>query len=162
VGQVLRHQIHFHRPLSLQPLRFGHEPVRVERAVLSSPQRDGAERASVVAALADLEVPHVTSTGERNALPRMRRGRATQEPAALKLGDQPPQVAQAHEQVDFRERRLELFAILFDEASDGNDSLAGPVFLQTADLDQRLDGFLLRRVDEAARVDEDHVGPGKI
>ena len=59
VREVLRDEIHLARALRLEQLRFAHDLVERERAVLAAHERNRAERAAVIAPFADLEIANV-------------------------------------------------------------------------------------------------------
>ena len=59
VREILRDEVHLARALRLEQLRFAHDLVERERAMLAAHERDRAERAAVVAPLAHLQVADV-------------------------------------------------------------------------------------------------------
>jgi hypothetical protein len=63
--------------------------------------------------------------------------------------------------IDLRNRFLQIAAILLDHAA-GDDEPLDAAPLPLGNLENRVDRFLLRRVNESARVDDDDVGLGKI
>jgi len=52
--------------------------------------------------------------------------------------------------------------VTLHHAADTNDGAADTALLEPPCFDERVDGFLLRRVDEAAGVDDDDFGLGEI
>src|SRR5687768_2293422 len=56
----------------------------------------------------------------------------------------------------------QLLLVPLHHAPDGDDRLAGAVLLETAGLNQRIDRLLLRRINEAAGVDDDDLGGPQI
>ena len=69
--QILRDQIDLLRALRFELLCLTHKPHQRFGAVLAAHQRDGAERARVVAAFGDLEVPHMRLIAQELAYARM-------------------------------------------------------------------------------------------
>jgi len=69
---------------------------------------------------------------------------------------------EAQEEIDFGHLFLQFLLIPLHETADRHDRLdpAGPLELRR--LEDRVDRFALRRVDESAGVDEDDVGVGKV
>ena len=72
------------------------------------------------------------------------------------------EVGESEEQVDFGDLLLELLLVALDQAADRNDGLHAADPLELRRFQDGLDGFPLCRVDEPARVDEDHVGVGEV
>ncbi len=65
VGKVLSDQVELDHPALFQRPGFLHQGLKGEGAVSTAPQRYGAERALVVAALTHLEIGHVAQTPDR-------------------------------------------------------------------------------------------------
>ena len=158
--EVLRDEVDLARALQLEQLRLAHDFVERERAVLAAHERDRAERAAVVAAFADLEVAHVRQVARVEAHARMRDERrlGIEHAAREQLGNEAVHLGRAEEEVDLGELARELGLVALDHASNGDDRLARAVGLAAPGVDDRVDRLLLRRVDEAAGVDDDHVG----
>ena len=157
VRQVLRDEVDLARALQLEQLRLAHDVVERERAVLAAHQRDGAEGAAVVAALADLEVAHVRRVARVLAHAGMRVDRiADAARARASSGTSRSRLGRAEEEVHLGQRVLQLGLVALDHAAH-RDHRAGTrrSSLQPAGLDDRVDRLLLGRVDEAAGVDED-------
>ena len=125
------------------------------------PERDRAECAAVIAPLAHLEVADVSRT-EGQSFSRMYLRRPVQESASVELRRQPVDISQAEEQVHLGEGNLQLRPVSLDHAPDGDHASAISLPLQASRLEQGLDRLLFRRVDEAAGVDEDHLGLAQI
>ena len=83
--------------------------------------------------------------------------RIPQQSARAELRDQPLGVPQTHEHVDLGQGWLELVPVLLHEAAESDDRRAAAFVLEAAYLEQRLDGFLLRGVDESAGIHDDDV-----
>jgi hypothetical protein len=64
--------------------------------------------------------------------------------------------------VDLRNLRLELLSIPLRHAAGDDEPLALAGLLQLGHLENGVDRFLLRLVDERARVDDEHVGVGGV
>ena len=73
-------------------------------------------------------------------------------------GDNLVQLARAKHGVDLRKLVEEILAIAFDEAAGDDQPLQPRPLLQLSHLENRLDRLLLRRLDEAAGVDDHHIG----
>jgi hypothetical protein len=121
-------------------------------------ERNSAECAAVIAAFADLEVPNVRPVAGVDAHAGVVRQRVAEKAAFRKLRNEAVGLCRAKEEIDLGERRPELFLVPLNEATNGDNGLACTVRLVTASLDDGVDRLLLRRVDEAARVDDDDVG----
>ena len=162
VGEILRDEIHLDRSLRFEPPGLLHQPPEPEGAVTTAPQGDGAERAPVVAALADLQVAHVAGS-ERKPVAGMRGARPLRQQSALdQLGHEPVEIAQAQEQIHFGEGGLEFVPVALDHAPDGDDRAAPSLALEPPRLEQGLDRLLLGGVDEAAGIHQDDVGVRQI
>ena len=82
-----------------------------------------------------------------------------EEPPRPELRDQPAHLGEAEEEIHLRDFRLELLLVALDEAPHRHDRAHVAVRLERARLEDRVDGFFLRRLDEAAGVDHDDLGP---
>ena len=63
----------------------------------------------------------------------------------------------ADERIDFRHLRFQFIAITFDQTTGDNQSRRFAVSLQPRRFENRVDRFLLGRVDKATGVDDDRV-----
>src|SRR6185437_16478845 len=97
--EVLRDEVYLARALELEQLRLAHDFIERERAMLAAHERDRAERASVIAPLAHLEVSHVTEVaGVEPHAGVQRHRRVRVEHAALEqLGDEAVHLGGAEE-----------------------------------------------------------------
>src|SRR6266550_6733855 len=123
--------------------------------MLAAHEWDRAEGASVVAAFTDLEVAHMRQSAGEHADARMH-GRdvaVSDQAARFELGDQPIHLGRSEKEVDLGESVAELAFVPLHHAADADDRPAASVLLEATRLDKRVDGLLLGRVDEAARVD---------
>src|SRR6476620_11594212 len=68
----------------------------------------------------------------------------------------------ADEEINFRKCVEQLRFVSLDHASNSNESLARAVGFVAARLDQSVDRFLFRGIDEAAGVDDDDFRVGEI
>jgi AcrR family transcriptional regulator len=82
---------------------------------------------------------------------------AADDPAVSELLREPSAFGSAKKEIDFRERFSQLVLVTLDHAADANYRLTSTVRLVARCFDHRIDRFLLRRVDEAARIDDDDV-----
>jgi hypothetical protein len=68
----------------------------------------------------------------------------------------------ADECVDFRYLGFQLIAVTFDQTARDDQSLCLSVCLELSGFENRVDRFLLCRIDEATRVDDDRLRVGCI
>ena len=130
-----------------------------ERTVTPAHQRNGAERAAVVAPLADLEVAHGGRVAGVRAHAGMRRdgtspispargAAARAGPSPTRRGRDPPRGARAASSSRCRSTMQ----------PTATTALRDPSTFMRPGLDDRVDRLALGRVDEAARVDDDELG----
>ena len=161
VREILRDEIDLARALRLEQLRLAHDVVERERAMLAAHQRNRAERAPVVASLADLEIAHVREPADElrarpdaaRARRRRRAGRARSSSGTSRsISDAPRKRSTSGSAAS----SSSLWRCTMQPTP--TTALQRPAFLEAPRLDHRVDRFLLRRVDEAAGVDEHDVG----
>ena len=157
VGKVLRHEVHFARALHLEQLRLAYHVLGAERAMLAAHERDGAEGAAVVAALADLEVAHVRAFAHRQPVAGMQQKLAADQTARLQPRNQLVGLRGAQKEIDLGERLEEFSLVALDHAADGDEALQRAVRLEASGVDDGIERFLLGRIDEAAGVDDDEL-----
>ncbi len=162
VGEVLGDQVQLDDAPGLQRRGLGDERVRAERPVPTAPQRDGAEGAPVVAALADLQVCHVPQAADGQARARVLALAAIEQAAHHELRDQLGQVPESQEEVDLGDRPLQLVTVPLDHAADGDERAEPAGVFEACGIEQRVDGLFLGRVDERARVHDQHIGVGAV
>ncbi len=191
-GRVLADEEQLPHALLPQPARLGDDvggPPRDERA---AEHRDGAERATPVAAAGDLqrrpragvepgahEVLAVAVPGQRHAGSRTRavdrrqrqqhatvRGNVGCRPRTTEDGGQVARhVAvgvETEHGVGIGQLVGEGLAVALGEAAHGHDGLGAPGLLEVGRLEQGVDGVLLGLLDEAAGVDQCDVGVGGV
>ena len=158
VGQVLRHEVDLARALHLEQLRLADDVVERERAVLAAHQRDGAERAAVVASFADLEVAHPGRVAGVEPHAGVQRLGVADQPARVQLADELVGLRRAEEEVHLGEGLLHLALVPFHHAPHRHQGLAGAVHLVAGRLDDGVERFLLGRVNEPAGVDDNQLG----
>src|SRR5436309_2553148 len=158
MGQVLRDEIDLDGALRLEELRLSYDIRQCERSVPSAHERNRTERATVIAPFTDLEVANVGQISREEPDSRMNRRHIVDQPALVKLGDQPIDLRGAKEEIDFRQRLDKLVFVPLNHASDANDSAAGARLLESSRLDERIDRFLLGGVYKPARVHDDDLG----
>jgi len=147
------------RALGLEKLSLTHNFVAREGAMLTAHQRDCAECASVIASFADFQVADMRKISRINANTGMQALGFRADHAALsKLLREPSALGCSKKHVDFRQSFRQLGLMPLDHAAHSNYCLAHTVGLIASRLEHRVDGFLLRRVDEAAGVDDDYIG----
>jgi hypothetical protein len=98
----------------------------------------------------------------RGSAPISPRCSSSDQPALLELGKEAVDLGAAEEEVHLGEGVGELALVPLHHAADGDDGAALARFLVASRFDNRVDRLLLRRVDEAAGVDEDDVGVGQV
>ena len=74
------------------------------------------------------------------------------------VGDDLPLIGQAHDEVGFGQLRTQFISVALGQAAGDDEAPAAPVGLEVSGLQDRGDGFLFGRLDEAAGVDDDEVG----
>ncbi len=126
--------------------------------MLAAHERDGAERASVIASFADLEIAHVWELAGIHPNAGVLHPRSADQAPRLERRNELAHLGRAEEEVHLGKLRLELRLVALDHAPHGHHCLTTTVGLASSRLDERLDRLLLRRVDEPARVDDDDVG----
>ncbi len=157
MSEILGHEIDLLRPLRLELLRLAHQPCERLGTVLAAHQGNGAEGAGVVAAFGDLEVANVRLIAEELADPGMLGDGIGDQTPPGKLGDEMMELRKAEKQIDLRNLLLQFLLVSLNETTDRDDRLHAAL-LQFRGFEHRVDRFLLRRVDEAAGIDEDDVG----
>ena len=158
VPQVLRHQVDLLRPLRLEQLRLAHQALQRLGAVFPPHQRDGAERARVIAALGDLQVAHVDLVAQELADAGVGRHGVVDQAALGQGGYEVVEVRESEKQVDLGDLLRQLPLVALDQAADGDDRFHAALRLEARGRQDRIDRLLLGGVDESAGVDEDHVG----
>ena len=81
---------------------------------------------------------------------------------ALNGADDLRHFAGAEHRVDLRNLRLQLVAIALAEAAGHDQPLAGAGLLELRELENGVDRFLFRRIDERAGIDDEDVGFGRV
>ena len=117
---------------------------------LARPHRDAAPRPSRRSRRRLAVQRH--GHGAHARLPRARRGRAIHRVDDLR------HFARAEHDVDFGDQLAQLVAIALGQAAGDDEAAAGAGLLVLGELQDRVDRFLLRLVDEGAGVDDQHVG----
>ncbi len=93
---------------------------------------------------------------------RVRGDRIVDQATLGQLGHEVMQVGEPEEEVDLGHFRLQFLLIALHEAADRHDGLDAALFLELRRAENRVDRFLLGRVDEAAGVDQDDVGASEV
>ena len=152
-------------------LRFFDQHLDRLAAVLAAHLRDRAERAGVVAALADAQVGEALRRQQEALGVAARALRLASvdrcHPAARAAVDDLAHdgrharvVGQAEHRVEFLDVLAQVVAVALGQAADGDDALQVAFFLQARDRQDGVDRLLLGGLDEAAGVDDDDVGVG--
>ena len=157
--QVLRDEVQLASALCLEELRLAHHIIERERSMFPPHQGNRTKRTSVIAPFADLQVSDMREVPgvEPHTGMRLRSGLITQQPAVLEGWNQLIDLGGPEEDVDFREGLGQLDLVPLDQAADPNDGPAPPGVLEPAGFDERIDRFLLCRIDEPAAIDHDDV-----
>ncbi len=128
--------------------------------------RDNAEGALVIAAFGNLQVrgEEISGLDSRRRRGRQQMGRACIGNRAIlrRLGAaqqlrQIEKIAGADEDVHLGHRLGEFGGVALRETSRDDQPLAGPALLYFRRLEDRVDRFLLRRLDKRARVHQQHL-----
>ena len=164
---VLRDERQLRDAIFCKAAAFGDDVVERARRIAAADQRDRAVGAAVVAAVGNLDVG-----GERR---RGQHARRLQKPravggvagamAAFRVGEhfvEPGVVGHAHDAVDFGDLVEQRVRIALREAARDEQPLQAAGLFVLRHFKDGVDGFLLGRLDEAAGVDEDRVGLGRI
>ena len=112
----------------------------------------------MIAAFAHLEITNMREIAGENPHPGMLDGHIVDQATLVKLGDQTIDLGGTKKEIDLGERLDELGLVPLHHAPETHDRAARASVLETTGLDERVDGFLLCRVDEAAGVDDDNLG----
>src|SRR5215208_1407690 len=91
--------------------------------MLAAHERDGAERAPVIAPLADLQIPDVRQVARIHPNARVVRERVAKESALRQFGYEPIRFRGAEKEVDLRQCLRELVLMALNQAADGNHGL---------------------------------------
>ena len=126
--------------------------------MLSAHQRNRAERAAVVASLADLEVAHGRRVAGIHAHPWMRCDGLADESLLAQSRHELVHLRRAEEEVDFGEHVGELVTMPLDHAPDGHHRGGGSIDLHASGFHDGVDRLALGRIDEAAGVHDDQLG----
>ena len=164
---VLRDEVDLAHALCDEPLHLAHHVGERSRALLAAELGDGAESAGAVAPLGDLHVGADLALTQRARIARADHpvGRvAHQHPLGAAGEDllELEHVARAEEVVDLAHLLGQLARVALRQAPGDDQPLAHPVLLHLGHLEDGGDGLLLRLADEAAGVDHDHLGQGRI
>ena len=164
-SRVLADQRHFAHACSGQIFRFAHDGFKSAAAEFSAQLRNDAERAGMIAALGDLDVRGVPRRGEnarrqvvievrRQGWPPLRRTRNSPSTAARIFSISPVPTTASTSGICSRMS----VAVALHQASGDDQFFGRAEFLVFGHFQNRVDRFLLRRLDEAARVDDEDFG----
>ncbi len=161
-SRVLSNQSNLACARGREILRFAHDGFKSSAAERAAQLRNDAERAGMIAALGDLDVRGVARRGDharRQVVIEKRRRRSGQHTQVAIHGfENSLHFAGPHDGIHFRNLFENLIAKSLDKAS-GDDELARRAkFLVLGHLQNRVDGLFLRRLDEAARIDDEDLG----
>jgi hypothetical protein len=165
--RILRHEVQLEHAGIHQPARLVHDVVGAPRPLLAADLRDHAERALAIASLRELQVraraagAHEARVGGRHDPLR----RVTDEHAIGAAGEHALElqhVARAEEMIDLGQVFLEVARVPLAQATRDDELPARPVLPVPRELEDRVDRFLLRRVDEPARVHDDDLRGARI
>ena len=162
-GGVLPDQVNLPHTLTEESGGFGNDRLKTSAAELPSVLRNHAERARVVATFRDLHIREVARRGQNpwrqivvEIQPVFRRRDLFLDPFANR-----PDLVQfvgADQGIHFRHVRLDIAAVALDEATGHHQALRPPHFLVLGHFQNRIDRFLLGRVNKAAGVYDQDIG----
>ena len=157
---VLADQIHFANTLPEQSRGFRHH--RFEPPAPESPPilRDGAERTRMIATFGDFHVSEVFRCGEntrRFVAIKIRNQRRGSGFNAFARGHNAIQFIGANQRIHFRQLLFDLAPVALHHATGHHQTLRPPELLVLRHLQNRVDGFLLCRVNKRAGIDDNHV-----
>ena len=152
-------------PRAAKPFDLGEDVVHGAAPMLAAELRDGAKGAAHVAALGDL---HVRVGQARGQKPRRVRivevaRRCARHPVAAAVGlihelDNAVELGRAQNGVDLGNFLQDLAAIALGETAGHDEGARLPSLLQLGELEDGIDRFLARPVDEGAGVDDQALG----
>ena len=176
--RVLRDEQQLLDPAIRQRARLADDRLGGPAAVAAAQRRDDAEGALVIAPFSDLDVRVMPGRGEHprclgvvHVGRRRAAGRGPSEKGERRAargreaGDGAHDLrhlAGAEHGVDLRDLGTQLVAVALGKAPGHDQAAARAVFLVPRHLQDRINRFLFRRVDEGAGVDDEHVGRGLV
>ncbi len=160
-GQVLGHQVEFPHAGVRQPLGLDHQVGDGPGAERPPDGRNGAEVAAPGAAVGHPQVGPTRPAGQRPGVPggkdpsRPGEGQAPRRRRGQQAG-QAAGLARPHQEFDLRQAAGQLLAVATHQATDHHQPLSGPAVPGQGE--DRVQGFLHRRTQETAGVDQEHGG----
>ena len=127
--------------------------------------RNHAKRTGMVTALGDLDIRHVARRGEdarREVVIEVWLGRSAIRPDAVDQAHDLVEFIGADQCIHFRHVLLDVAAIAFHQAAGHDQLFCAAGFLKLGHFKNGLDRFLLGGIDEAAGVDDNHVGSRRV
>jgi len=163
--RVLRDEDRLLNPAGRQPLDLFHDVGARPAPVTAAELGNGAEGAAHVAPFRDLHV-RVGNAGHQKArrgcvVEITRRSRGSPVLSAGRLShqlDDAREVRGAQDAVDLGHLLQNVAAVALSETAGDDEGAAGSPLLQLRELQDRLDRFLARAVDERAGVDDEALG----
>ena len=171
VGRVLGHDHQLAHAVGRQLAGFGHDVFHRLGGVLAAHLRNRAERAQPVAAFGDLQKGEVPRRDPQPVaiVQRPRRGRLKHRPLLVQPADQPIghlghllAAEDAHQVVDLGQRLQQLFLLALGQAAGDDHAADVPLALQLEHLVDRGVRLVAGPLDEAAGVDDDEIGAGRL
>ena len=159
IRAVLRNEHDLAHPFGGESPRFGDDVVGGRAVQLALHLRDDAEGTRGVAAVGDFEV-RARPAAKRGLRDIERRLFERDGDDGLRIGADAVPVLGAEHGVDLRHLRTKLLAVECGQAA-GDDKLLASALLG-GEFENRVDRLLLRGVDEAAGIDDDDVGGGRL
>ena len=166
-NRVLADQVELDHSGLGKPFGLADQVVDGSRPLLPSKGRNGTEATRAIAPFRDFHIGAVYGFGEDPRViraHRVLRRVADQHAFFPTLEDrvQLQHVARAEEVIDLGHFSLELLRVPLRQASCNDEFLAGAPFLVGPHLENRVDRFFFGGPDEAARVDDNHLGLSRI
>ena len=165
--RILANQVDLSHAALEQSLRLTHHRLKPAAAKAAPELRDDAECAGVIAALVDLDVRHMARRSEpprRQIVIEIRRrfGSGRLEFATLAMRHDLFQFVRPQHGVDFRNLIPQLVSVALDQTTGNHQPPRPPGLLVLRHLENRVDRFLLRRIDKAARIHDQRFGISRI
>src|SRR5690349_4340985 len=154
-------------------MRFGDDRTEAAAAKVSAHLRNETESTRTIAAFGNLHKCIMGRCGEharrrvvvqigRALIAELDHRQAARVGLRIADGEDVVDLVRADERIDFGHLRLQFVAITLDQTTGYNQALGLAFRLKTRRFENRVDRFLLRRVDKAARVYHDGLGIGGV
>ena len=159
-GGILADQIDFPDALAKKPRGFGNHRFKPAAAEIAAILRDHAKSAGMIAALGDLHVGKMARRGQnarRQVVIEIGRGIGNRLVNSFADRDDPVDFVGPDDGIDLGHVFPDIAAVALDQAAGHDQPLRPADFLVLRHLQNRVDGFLLGRIDETAGVDDQDI-----